>query len=275
MASKKRPPKIKPSPYPFKITYLPLPKGSEKLLKSIDSWYLLEYLRQEALRRSEMVHALYEKNDLYSFDRLRYGTMWWNLYGIETPITFELIEAMFRLYFQRVCFQDMKIYLKEIGSEDILSRFGRDVLNWDKNYLLLQIDASYPPNHIIEELRPYLHAHHENFKKDPIVYKDPNSKNHFQDFSFKIPWHPVIRPPFKDFKTWLNYLKCYDLRRCKGLSYGQIAIQVYGPCDAKKGDNHKRAVDDQKRDLAEKAYKRVTRLIECAENHIWPPTGIK
>ncbi|MCA9470181.1 MAG: hypothetical protein KC643_32690 [Nitrospira sp.] len=268
MPTKNQSPKIQPSPYPFKITYLSLPEGSEKILKRIDRWHLLEYLRQEALRRSEILHALLKKdpiNGIYKFDRNKYGSMWWNIFGIESPITLELLEAMNSLYFEKNCFSDIREYLEE-GRRDkgFLARFGKEVLDWDQNHLLLHINATYPPSRIVDALRVYLKIQHKKIKKIPQLYNDPKASDRPKSLtptSFSIPWHPVRKPFFKSFKAWLGYLRCYDLRRCKALSYGQIAKKIYG--------------DNKKRDLADKAFDRVTQLIYFAENNIWPPTGIK
>lgn len=57
-------------------------------------------------------------------------------------------------------------------------------------------------------------------------------------------------------KAWLDYFRCYDLRQL-GKTFGQVALQVYGESD--------------KRENAEKAYDRVSKLIEYAERKEWPP----
>jgi hypothetical protein len=65
---------------------------------------------------------------------------------------------------------------------------------------------------------------------------------------------------YERINTWLHYLKCYDLRTTQGLSYGDVAKQVYG------------SRTSQTYERAEQGFKRVTRLIRAAENRDWPPS---
>jgi len=114
-----------------------------------------------------------------------------------------------------------------------------EVLSGDHLNLVLEIDVSYPIPDIIKALRKLIAEQKAQVKKIPDVF------GHFIHF-IKL-----------DFQTWIDYFRCYDLRQCKARVYGQIARTVYG--------------DSKKRDLAEKAYDRVEKLIWYAETHNWPP----
>jgi hypothetical protein len=72
-----------------------------------------------------------------------------------------------------------------------------------------------------------------------------------------IPFHPRTLPPITEVRAWVKYLQCYDLRHLQGLSYGQIATEVYG--------------DHKQRETAEKAVIRVGELINAAQVNAWPP----
>ena len=71
-------------------------------------------------------------------------------------------------------------------------------------------------------------------------------------------YHPSKPPPRLGVKTWIDYFRCYDLRHCEAKTFGQIARKVYG--DSTKFY-----------EVAEKAFKRVSKLIHYAETKNWPP----
>jgi hypothetical protein len=99
------------------------------------------------------------------------------------------------------------------------------------------IDQAIPPDTVLRAIRPTLEARHKT--STPARVKKP--------YAFDVP-------------KWLGYLRCYDLRRTQGFSYGQIAKQVYGLSGPKP------------RDRAEKAVRRTQSFIHRAESMNWPPS---
>jgi len=236
----------------------------------MDSWYFLHYFQNEALRRCATVHRLYKKNrhdDKALF--LKYGVTW--KFMVDSCPSFDDFIAEHEFHFSQVCcFYDMNEFLKgvvknefwkELIKNDFL-KLGESILNSDRNSLFLLIDVRFRPKTIINRLEPILKSRYQEISKNPTLHKnprDPDAGNPLQSFSDPFPWHPVIKSPIKDLKAWLKYLQCYDLRRCEGLAYGEIAKRIYG--------------NIKKRDNAETAFSRVQRLIDCAEKNEWPPTG--
>jgi len=129
--------------------------------------------------------------------------------------------------------------------------------------LWLAIDPACAPEATIKVLRRFLHEEHKAYK---------GRKGKLESEFLDIPWPHWQYAPYRDpkkkpliqgyegIKTWLNYFKCYDLRRCEGISFGQIAEQVYG------------SRTRQTYERAEKAVKRVRQLIHAAEHKKWPPS---
>jgi hypothetical protein len=139
------------------------------------------------------------------------------------------------------------------------SNLEQAILNKDPRYLWVRIDAAYPPTRILKALKKELEKRHKTLNVispelgHTVLVSSPSEI--WGDFQ---PRHPSKKPPLLSIKTWIDYFRCYDLRRCKALSYGQIAHKVYG--DSKN-----------KYEVAEKAVKRVGKLIEYAESNNWPP----
>jgi hypothetical protein len=101
------------------------------------------------------------------------------------------------------------------------------------------IDPNLPPDLVMKALLPVLNQRHRKMESS------------------------LPTPLYKfNVTTWLDYLACYDLRVAEGLTYGNIAARVY----QKKGLHP--------RDQAEKAVARVTKFLEAAERHTWPPQDV-
>ena len=127
-------------------------------------------------------------------------------------------------------------------------------------YLLLKVDLAHPPQALLKKLGAIFKARHKT-ALDSIIQEVVCVSN-------VLPYYTPTNPRQKPFVngydgvvTWLNYLKCYDMRKCEGLTYGSIAEKIYG--------------SKSKRDIAEKAVRRVEQIIAAAESQKWPPELIK
>lgn len=112
-------------------------------------------------------------------------------------------------------------------------------------FVCLRLDISHSPSSIIESLRPLLEERSKQYEKTPP--KDALEQMHREN----------RKTTFRDITAWIKYFQCYDLRHCEDLSYGKIAIKVYGTQIA--------------RDRAEQAVRRVSRAIKAAESNTCPP----
>jgi len=158
------------------------------------------------------------------------------------------------------------LYEKEEGFSEITgfrreSALEMSLLNKEPRFLWLRVDASFAPTKTLNEFKQQLQKHHQELQAIPY-YKRCVPWAYAAEYGTAIspsyPYHPTKKPPIKNVQVWLDYFRCYDLRQCKGKTYGQIAGKVYG--DPKT-----------KYDAAEKAVKRVSMLIHYAETNNWPP----
>ena len=144
---------------------------------------------------------------------------------------------------------------KECFDTDLESWLLNRIKSQDERWLWLRIDTSYPPHAILKTLEKKLTQRHKKIgpkPQDRIVLIDSDS-------TYSIV-KPTYESPIRDFKAWIDYFKCYDLRYCDGLTYGQIATRIFGKRNA------------QLYGLAKKACKRARRLIVAAEENDWPPS---
>jgi hypothetical protein len=156
---------------------------------------------------------------------------------------------------------------------------------------LFSIDPARPPEATIKDLRPYLAKLHKPYrdkrKLDNLFLTrtmkwTSNTESTTTLATILLPMDRLLidmnRPgqhaPYQTYKNspikgyagikrWLDYFKCYDLRRCEALSFGEIAKRVYGQRDAKTYER------------AEQGFKRARTLIRAAEANNWPPPPIR
>lgn len=121
---------------------------------------------------------------------------------------------------------------------------NKEMLDPHSPFLWWRIDSRFPPSPIVNQLRMMLQA---------------KSKEYDEDLKKSIPEDPPYAK-YATFEpsTWIDYLRCYDLRHCEAKSFGQIAMKVYG--DSKKYYEG-----------AEQAYKRMCKLIKHVESNDGPP----
>ena len=236
-----------PSPYPYTIPRATYPNPST--IKTLDPWHVQEFFRIELLLRSRTVMSMYhpEETALQSPGNLtlmlRYGFGWYVLQGAPyhslKPHTGPIGAIPGLCTFSP---EELILLLQMLHNlSTTLSDTERHVMNeqFRKWFFCAFINPHLPPALVMKALLPVLkQRHHE---KQSSLPKRP--------YKFNIP-------------TWLDYLACYDLRVAEGLTYGEIANRVYH----KKGPHP--------RDQAEKAVTRVSKFLEAAEHHVWPPHDV-
>jgi len=252
-------PTVKAQPYPYEIPSIEYLK--ERDPKIIHPWLVQEFIRIEALLRSSKVMKLYtqtfastKKGDLTTDTLYRdYSVIqgWEVLEGQHHPFRNEKTAPSHvekNQPYSHVGITDLKakIRLSKTKPEEydlFWCELQDEVLSGDYTNLVLEIDVSYPIPNIIRALRKLIAEQKAQAKKTPDVW------GHFIHFIHFIKLN---------FQTWIDYFRCYDLRRCEGKTFGQIAGKVYGDA-TKKYEN------------AETAYKRVSKLIHYTETNTWPP----
>ena len=235
-----------PKPYPYTIPHATCPNPAT--MKKLDAWHVQEFFRIELLLRSRIVMEMYQPEDT-ALDSpgsltlmLRYGFGWYVLQGAPyhclKPHTGPLgaIPGL-------SCFSPDQLTLLL----QVLQNLSTTLSDTERQFMIEQfrtrffcafIDPNLPPALVMKALLPVFNQRHQAESSLP-----------HQLYKF-------------DIQTWLNYLACYDLRVAQGLTYGEIAECVY----QKKGPHP--------RDQAEKAVARVTKFIEAAEHHAWPPQDV-
>jgi hypothetical protein len=112
-------------------------------------------------------------------------------------------------------------------------------------FIHVRLDVSKTPTALIDALRPFLKAKHDQFMQSPA--QEPPEQRYRQN----------MNPAFRDVEAWIKYFQCYDILRRDQLSYVRIARKIYGA----------RCPQDQ----AKKAIGRVERVIKDAVANNWPP----
>lgn len=245
---------IKPQPYPYEIPPVTCPKIMP------NPWHALEFLRIEALLRSPTLHKLYRRKTKYIHEKYSIG--WYVLKGGHHSwlVPQDELEPGNPQGWGDKGLRDIGAIAKHLLPEQLEALKG-DITADDSHLMYVEINPAFPPKTILEALRPILAERHKTTSDERGITRRIRHLDHrLNPYGWIIPFHTRIKPPIRDIKTWLNYLRCYDLRHCQGLSFGQIAKQVYG--------------NYLKRDLAEKAYVRVARLIQAAEKNDWPPSRL-
>ncbi len=265
------PTKRKLNPYPYSIPPVTCP--DDTTLQQLDAKNVLEFFRVEALLRSKPVMQLYQREGRSSKSDRTLQTRPYSLYygwrvlngkhhhllvpepslSLHRAGIVELWKTLSDWDAMKECWKEFN---PEFDYEDVFEDPRQDIESDDPRYLYIGIDAAHPPERIIGALRPILKQRHKAAKAQA---GRPPSRI---DFISIDPRKPRERPIIRNFKAWFDYLKCYDLRHCEGLSYGEIAKRVYPPGGPKA------------RDRAEKAFIRVQRLIAAAESGNLPPQRI-
>jgi len=285
----------------FPYTIPPVQCPDKETVDSHDPAVVLEFFRIEALLRSKAVHQLYTqrkmnpKSQTDEFTSRHAVHIGWNaLTGAHhcalRPNDTMAIGESFGVFKVKV----RKIYSPEFfvgqGIVDLTGLANHDP-NLAKYHMwqtldrtedgpravVLAIDPARPPEATIKDLRPYLRQLYKPYKGKKQLdeqFLNRSLKSGTQRPKFIIGVHkpgvtlnshPYRKPPFTSYKsieTWLNYFRCYDLRTTQPLSFGEIAEQVYGTNTR------------QTYERAEQGYKRVCKLIRCAEQNDWPPPPI-
>ncbi len=297
-------------PYPYKIP--PVPYPSEEAVKQLDPWDdILEFFRIEALLRSKKVHLLFKRkrrgqpgHDINLFQK--FGFTWKVLKGEhhyrlkpikQRPLSWrprERVHDLISRHMQSnpeakewiksgildlsaIAKSDFKVS-KERGKEEYAGRFTGALVTqlaesaywWGGRYVFFGLDISAPPTRVLGTLKPILQKLHKS--RPATLFKYPLGATYIEgkryQRNYPRPYHLYKDPPIAGYvgiKTWINYFRCYDFQKEEGMTFGQIGKEVYGELRGKP----------QARDLAEKAVKRVTRLIKDAESGNWPPPKIK
>lgn len=234
--------------YPYKIPSLEYLKNQElKDTSSADAW---EFLRIEALLRSKSLRDLYvdtfgpeaKKNPMDILIEQGILDRWDILNGSHHVLVLQshrsVEEQITGQPHLNWGIEDLQIALlqeSEGNHQTLMEGLQEQMKDKNSPFLWLQIDTRYPINTVLEKLEKLIKAKQE-------LHHTPINKR--------------SKPYSVD--TWIDYFKCYDLRYCQGLPFGEIGEQVYGT--KTKG-----------REIPTQACHRVQILIRHAESDDWPP----
>lgn len=255
--ARKPKPAVTPPPYPYKIPSIEYLKGKDLISSSERGVWHFFYI--EGLLRSEGFLNLYKatlgQDAEEASEQFKLETGW----DVE-----DMLRGVHHVYLLRSDghsdhetsgslpspgVHDLQSHLLNYGDEIELREaemdwINKEMLDSHSPYLWLRIDSRFPPTPIVNELKMMLQV---------------KSKEYDEDLKKSIPEGPPYGKyaTFDPF-TWIDYLRCYDLRHCEAKIYGQIAMKVYG--DSKKYY-----------EVAEHGYKRVCKLIQSVESDDFPP----
>jgi len=285
---------MKAKPYPYQIP--PVEIFDPTTEGDLEQWEVLEFFRIEALLRSAEVMTLYQKKppNPCPDSTLLSDSLWMNF---AVPFGWNVLEGFHHLSLipGGMDKAGVNVYKEQpnrlSGILDLKAWFlhppedlppdwftsqpkdrqidlsptedlKKTILASGERYLYLRIDTAYPPHTILKAMENLIKPRHKiQGVENPA--KLPDLKILSPDEVIRIiPTHPTKKSPIRSIPVWLDYFKCYDLRRCEGLSFGEIAKRIYPPGGAKA------------RDRAEKAITRVERLIHCAVHRDWPPFSL-
>lgn len=251
--------------------------------KNLNPWDIQEFFRIEALLRSPNVMALYKTIDPAAINSwtedsldvaymIHVSTRWRVLWGghhwlvgrgagIVGELTGIVGEGGGGITNLKKEFEFNRANSGTGPKERWLKYFG-DALRADNpTFLYLQINAKDPKQKLLMTIAKMIDQQKKEIKKMPVAsewFRSQHKENLKPGDRRYYQWRKTKTVIKFDIQTWIDYFRCYDLRQCKGKTFGQIAGTVYG--DSKT-----------KYDAAEKAVKRVRILIWYAETNNWPP----
>lgn len=265
----------KRNPYPYSISPVKIP--DKWPTTKIELWVALECFRIEALLRSKPIRDAYRpKGRNHGFEELcqEYG-IWVNpLKGFHHQL---LDPTKWNIPKKREPVQEIRLARSENAgmydqfktgpvecTVDLPEGLSLSHLSQER-WVTVALDTSFAPQVLLDALQPYLMEHHHQVKglsKEKV--RSPNKRT---DIVISTPFSPFKQimayphkyPPIRDIKAWKNFLRCYDLLTQEGMSYGKIALKVYGKISENKTKEVKRSIQ------------KVETLIECAVNNWWPP----
>ena len=221
--------------YPYRIRPVDLP--DIKTVKRIQPPRMWEFLRVEALYRSEKVQELYmqgkQKGAPLLLQRFNFPWMFFtsNLAiwpkGTEVPGPKGIMSD-----FVETGILDLAKLKKE--RPDLYDRWLNEAAFPN---LTLAFNSLVPTETIIKNLRPLLQQRHTSL---------PSGKRPFRIIDPTVP------------KTYLNYLHSYDLYQCQQFTPREIGLRMY--------PTHKKPTM-----MARTALKRAKKIIQQAEKGEWPP----
>ncbi len=280
------------NPYPYKI--LPVVCPSLQATLKLDPSFVLEFFRIEALLRSPTVIKLYEttfsswdrssKENHHRTDTLRnkYNIIggWQVLDGVHHEFHLHQTHAEFREMTESypdpegedIAHGIVNVGIPMVKSPEVfdewVNAFRDPTTVWKgqkSRTLWLAIDPARSPQAVLDDLRPFLIKQHKQYKRNKhkvqgffLVPPWP----HWDSLPYEDPHRPLPIRGYKGITTWLNYLRCYDLKVCDGLTPSPIAQRVY---PVQYAENKRKATE-----LATQGIRRVKRLIAAAESDNWP-----
>ncbi len=269
-------PTKKAEPYPYEIP--PIEYLKDRNPKNLNPWDVQELFRVEALLRSKTVMDLYRQSFSSSQKRsqltdslyVHYSVFpgWWVLKGRHHYLMRDQTKSKYSKVqpFHTSGISNLKTSHKLTSQtpdkgEKAFEYLKESILSENPKYLYLRIDATYSTQKIISGLRMLIAEQKiliENTSDESQWFHPEFVEDHMQGRTF-IGGQRNKSKTFRRFdsSTWIDYFRCYDLRKCEAKSFGRIATKVYG--------------DSKKYEVAEHAYKRVCTLIAYAETNNWPP----
>jgi hypothetical protein len=269
--------------YPYTIPLVSLP-SDDKLAKA-DPSRVLEFFRIEAVLRSPRTHAFFSKSTGQQSLLRNYLFDWSVLKGSHHELLWRDEDSNGPYYPMMPIalagsdgVQDLKDSYRNIKNMDDSSGFyGNEMLTElqgqvsnkkDDEWLYLKIDTTCSWKGI--EAR--IHLLYKDQRKKTGMITTPTILMKRCDSMYQIPYVPRHSPAIRSPKAWLTYLKCYDLRHCTNLSFGEIAKTLFPyPTGRSQQARSKRQTAY---DEAERGYKKVARLIKAAEAGQWPPKSV-
>lgn len=259
--------------YPYQLPAIP--SLSKADFERIDPQSAREFLRIEALLRSQEVHRLYRKKQV---------GITWERYGIFVRSALEGQHHLFLRPGTSVAPRvdtpngegilghgvvDVAASLRGKNESDLkgpLDFWTGRLLKDSPRFLYVRLDTAYPPITIWNALRPLLTTRHK--EKHPARYRTQGEKFLAKPKGTRA-WRSSVWPAFDlrpnrktlDLQTWIHRLRCYDLRIQQGLTYGQIAKTVYPDASSATRAYTK----------AKLSVRRTEQIIRAAQQGRWPP----
>ena len=267
------------TPYPYKIPSPP--KLSPETIKKLDRRDVLRFLHIEALLRSQIVWDLYQQATRRTIRRktappARNVELWTFLYGKNRlSLRGERDAPMRRLLWDESLRDRFNVedgwavllgsHHRYLHPQKPSFRIGEGMV--DLSLLHRTPDLSFKLKYLEEEQSRYLYLMIDSAE---VSSSDLTALKHLLRERQKAE-SPETRfqkaPPIKDARAWLNYLRCYDIRHCEGVSYGEVGKRVYEAPEGRseKAGKKRRSIYRQvKRDC-----KHVKELIRYAEKGPW------